>query len=353
MIIIFVGGALGARLEAWEFSSAHNATAFMNDIHRCLQTDVDYLPTNTTEALDHYQFLLNFTRPMRRTRRIPYRTCSGPFLEEEFIRRYLNRPLSFFSPFIPLFVPWFAHFKSVDAYYYPGFARQVTQQLRPDYLYLTIAESDFGLSGTQISYQPPPANILILSPSGQGHIAVPWLQCNHLAAKKTKTHFLSFCGNPRSSRTRKVILEAARSVFGRDMFEYRGDDWEGVSQESLFGFAPRGLAVGTYRTFELIRMETIPIVATDDLLWLPYYPGLDWTKFAILTTAAELPRAAARVRAMRPEEIEEMHAELHRVSVEFFQWDAFFKRFEAFLRGEGRSYFACSKATLTFDTPVS
>jgi hypothetical protein len=222
-------------------------------------------------------------------------------------------------------------------------------ELSPDYLYLIISESDYGIAGCANTPGSVPSNILILSASGMGHIAVPWLQCNFPPPAKlyhNATHFVSFCGNPRSSRERKLLLEIARSALGRDLFEYRGNDWANVSMNSQFSLAPAGIAVGTYRTTELIRLGVIPIIATEAVHWLPYYPALNWSRFAILTNPAEFPRAVARIRAMSEEERKEMQREVIEVGVKFFQWDGFFTHFEMFLRG-GRSYFTCSKESLT------
>jgi hypothetical protein len=159
-------------------------------------------------------------------------------------------------------------------------------------------------------------------------------------------YLLSFCGNSRASGERKHVLETARAVFRGDFVEYRGPEWREITQASIFGLAPRGIAVATYRTFELIRMETIPVVATDKVHWLPYFPVLNWSAFAVLTNVDELPRTANRLLGMKPVEIQEMRAALHNASLEFFQWDAFFHRLDLFFKG-GKSYFTCSPAQLT------
>jgi hypothetical protein len=244
-------------------------------------------------------------------------------------------------------VPWFALWKLHTYARYSSIVRGLFSRLRPDYVYLLVSESDFGVAGTQHHAGSVPSNVLILSSSGMGHVAVPWLQCEFPPPKHRKiTHFLTFCGNSRSSGERKRVLEMTRAVFHGDFFEYRGPEWKTVAQESLFALSPRGIAVATYRTYELIRMETIPVLASDEVHWLPYYPALDWSKFAIVTNVAELPRTANRLKAMTLRQIVEMRKRLHEVNNEFFQWDGFFGKLEMFFEG-GKSYFTCSKAFLT------
>jgi hypothetical protein len=93
-------------------------------------------------------------------------------------------------------------------------------------------------------------------------------------------------------------------------------------------------------------METIPVIATDVIHWLPYFPVLNWSAFAVITNVQELPRTANRLRAIGVWEIEEMRVALHNASEEFFQWNAFFHRLEQFFQG-GRSGFTCSNLRLT------
>jgi hypothetical protein len=248
-------------------------------------------------------------------------------------------------------MPWFALWKLHTYRKYSAIVRGLFSRLRPDYVYLLVSESDFGVAGAQHHPGHVPSNVLILSSSGMGHIAIPWLQCQFRPPKRrTTTHFLTFCGNPRSSGERKRVLEMTRAVFHGDFFEYRGPDWKTITQQSLFALSPRGIAVATYRTYELIRMETIPVLASDDVHWLPYYPALDWSKFAVVTNVAELPRTANRLKAMTLRQIVEMRKRLHEVSNEFFQWDGFFDKLEKFFQG-GKSYFTCSKAFLTDMSP--
>jgi len=244
-------------------------------------------------------------------------------------------------------MPWFALWKRMEYRKYKKVVQSLFAMLRPDYCYVLIAESDFGVSGTQHLPGAIPGNVLVLSPSGMGHVAVPWIQCEfHPPQTRTSKYFVSFCGNSRSSGERKRVLEMARAVFRADFLEYRGPEWKEISENSVFGFSPRGIAVGTYRTYELIRMETIPIVASDEIHWLPYYPALDWSKFAIVTNVHELPRTANRLKAMSAMEIAKMQRNLHEASMEFFQWDGFFEKLQLFFDG-GKSYFTCSKAFLT------
>jgi hypothetical protein len=197
-------------------------------------------------------------------------------------------------------MPWFALWKDLPFRKYRQIISKLFQLLQPNYLYILLSESDFGVSGGQHAPGKIPKNVFIFSPSGMGHVAIPWLQCEFHAPSNPRIfkYFLSFCGNSRASGERKHVLETARAVFHNDFIEYRGTNWKRITEESVFGFAPRGIAVATYRTFELIRLETIPVIATDEVHWLPYFPVLNWSQFSVLTNVQELPRTTNRLRSM-------------------------------------------------------
>ncbi|OHT01782.1 hypothetical protein TRFO_31255 [Tritrichomonas foetus] len=348
---------------------------FIDSIKKCLNNQINksYLPTNTADAEQHFSELNKEFSKYFDLKRPPYNTCSGPFLENEFIKRYKNKPLSYFSPFIPLFVPWFTIWK-VSEHTYSKITDIILSKLKPDYLYFVLSESDFGFTGHDMrKLDKTFPNIFVFSASGMGHVAIPWLQCNYKPPSKNhniklninlndlndqtnnyqlnknifnKEYFLSFCGNPRSSGERKETLQMTRSLLGPLFFEYRDDNWEEIVHKSLFVLSPRGIAVATYRTFEVIQMEAIPVIFTDHVHWLPYFPKLNWSKFSILTNVHEFPRTSLRLRFMRPFDIAEMKNELHRVNKEFFQWNGFFKQLDDFFSGK-EHYFSCSKAFLT------
>jgi hypothetical protein len=341
--------AANAILYPFELSSGGDRSTFIRGIVRCmnLSRNRTFLPTDTPSARAHYAILQKYTAQFQSVRRMASGDCGGPFLESEFIRRFSNRPLSSFGPFVPLFLPWYALWQRRPFPEYQRIVHGLFDLLIPDYVYILLTESDFGVSGDASYPGTVPENVFILSASGVGHVAVPWLRCDYSPPRRRSIkHLISFCGNPQSSVERKGVLDVARAVFHRDLFEYRGSDWKGVSESSVFGFAPRGTAVGTCRAFELIRMEVIPVIASDEMHWLPYFPVLNWSEFSVVTNIQEMPRTANKVRSIGPREIVEMRAGLHRVSVEFFQWDAFFRRLEMFFAGE-RSCFTCSKAVLT------
>ena len=335
----------------FEFTSKSNKDQFMREVKRCMEIgNRTYAPTNTAEAEAHFEELKNESAQYWKVYRHPYGGCHGPFMENEFIRRYKDRPLEYFEPFIPLFVPWLTILGSFPWQEFQRAIWTIVNMTRPEYLYLVVTESDFGFLGKTHEPLPPksPDNFFILSAGGMGHVAIPWNHCNVTAFEsRSDKYFLTFCGNPRSSGQRKDLMAITENVFGSDFHTCRTSKWRDTIAASRFCFSPRGIAVSTYRTFELLRLECIPVIATDRYHWLPYHPALNWSEFSIITDAGNIPRTYMKMKTMSESELAGMKEALHRANMEFFQWDGFFSHFDMFLNGTGRSYFTCSKAFLT------
>lgn len=336
-------------IDVFPISSKSNITYFMRDINKCMQNPLNtsYLPTNTKEAQKHFDEIHSFFESYSNYRRPKYFTCKGPFLENEFIQRFKSKPLSYFSPFIPLFFPWFGVYKNLLRVYGVHMSK-ILKLLKPEYLYFVLSESDFGFTGKNNFLQSLPSNVFVFSASGMGHVAIPWIQCKQKPLKQQKIeHFLSFSGNPRSCVDRKEILNVVRSVLGTDFYENRTKSWEDVFSKSKFVLSPRGIAVSTYRSYEILRMEVIPVIYTDYIHWLPYFPKLNWSRFSFLTNHQEFTRTAMKLKTLTDDEYNEMKKYLHVVSQKYFQWDGFFNQLDLFFNGGDHS-FTCSRAALTF-----
>ena len=219
------------KIDVFPISSKSHIDLFMKDINKCMQNpfNTTYLPTNTKDAQQHFDEIHKFLKTnYSNIRRPKYFTCQGPFLENEFIRRFQSKPLSYFSPFIPIFFPWFGVYKNLLRQY-PIHAQKILKLLKPNYLYFVLSESDFGFTGKINFLESVPKNVLVFSASGMGHVAIPWIQCKQKPLEQMEIeHFLSFSGNPRSCIERKEILSVVRSVFGPDFYENRTKAWEDV-----------------------------------------------------------------------------------------------------------------------------
>ena len=321
----------------FSFESDMNKTLLLSKIQECLNISNKNLKINSTLVKKHFKTLKRETKLFRKITRPNYNDCNGPFLEEEFIRRFKDEDLNFFGGIIPIFVQWFALYKTSPRNYLKN-VKNIFEKLNSKYIYMVISESDFGINGDGSNTIELPNNILIFSTSGKGHIAIPWIQCNINKRKKLNyEYYLTFCGNPLSSKQRKNSILIANSIFGNNFIIYRGNNWKDYYSNSTFGFSPRGISVGTYRTTELIRLHTIPLIITDNEHWLPYYPILNWSSFSILTTINELPNTYLKMKLMNNEDILKMQSNLAQISNKYFQWDGIFEQLKLFFTAQHTS----------------
>jgi hypothetical protein len=120
------------------------------------------------DAEEHYKTIMDRTVDYRKHPVHEYSGYSGPWIENIFINKFVDRPLYSFHGLIPLFIQW------IDAQILRGrhfdyiFA-ELNAVLRPDVLYLAISQGDVGLG--KIGMHHP--NILVLSAGGYGHCVLP------------------------------------------------------------------------------------------------------------------------------------------------------------------------------------
>lgn len=60
--------------------------------------------------------------------------------------------------------------------------------------------------------------------------------------------------------------------------------------QSKFCLAPRGYGRSSFRFFEAMLLDTVPVYVWDDNEWLPYKEILDYSTFAISISKKELPK---------------------------------------------------------------
>ena len=72
--------------------------------------------------------------------------------------------------------------------------------------------------------------------------------------------------------------------------ESLADSFINTTLDSKFCLAPRGFGRSSFRFFEAILLDTIPVYFWDDIEWLPYKDEIDYTKFAITIHAKDISK---------------------------------------------------------------
>jgi hypothetical protein len=201
------------------------------------------------DAQAHYEYLLSRTVDYRKAPVHEYAGYSGPWIENIFIEKFLERPLHTFRGLIPLYIQWIdsqilrgRHFDYIYA--------ELTEILRPNVLYLAISQGDVGLG--KIGMRHP--NILVLSAGGFGHIPLPLVK-GELAWQPQPASFdqdIAFFGTVRQA-TRPAMLQTIQTVareLGLTYKDGQGPTWQHDMSQTKFNLAPRGYGRSSFRFAE-------------------------------------------------------------------------------------------------------
>jgi hypothetical protein len=217
----------------------------------------------------HYYDLLERTAVFRNQPYHFYGGYEGPWIENHFIDKFIDKPLSYFNGLVPLFVQW------VDVMVAGGdwdkIVRLMREILRPDVLYFTVCQSDEGLK--EVAFQHP--NILTISAGGFGHIPIPLVKGEDAFENVPETFQFSviFCGNVKQ-HSRPEALENFKKSLIRHNQPYKistySPNWPQDLRATKFPLAPRGYGRSSFRYTEIIHSGRCPIYIYDDYPWIPY-----------------------------------------------------------------------------------
>ena len=240
-----------------------------------------------SDAEEHYAQLLEATKPFRTN--IPVHGAvgySGPWIENHFISKFLDKPLSYFRGLIPLFVQWVdihvvtfnetekAHpTMSIPFNTHATLPKTIMDLLRPDVLYVAVNQDDQGLG--RLTLNMP--NVFSFSAGGYGHIPLPLIK-GELPYQEPPSSGqwksdVGFFGNPRPRLSRHQLLaEVRRQTTEMGM---RGNfnpspAWEQEIGKTKLNLSPRGYGRTSYRLAEVVQIGRIPVYMYDDMRWLPY-----------------------------------------------------------------------------------
>jgi hypothetical protein len=119
------------------------------------------------------------------------------------------------------------------------------------------------------------------SSKSSNDIVVPFWTMNDISPIYLKKEvFACFFG----SLNHNTRLSLARSIQNKDGYIYGSNlsykDYRNALASSIFGLCPRGVGLSSYRFFECIHTNTIPVLFADSVV-LPYSEELDYSKLIV------------------------------------------------------------------------
>lgn len=120
----------------------------------------------------------------------------------------------------------------------------------------------------------------------QEYIPIPLLSDPHPGnPKEQRMNKVGFAGRNDTHPIRKVMCDKLQ---GQEGYKFAVNLSNGLSEafrdiiyDSVFGLAPRGYGPTSFRMYETMQMDAIPIYISD-VFWLPFADEIDWNKAAIL-----------------------------------------------------------------------
>jgi hypothetical protein len=197
--------------------------------------------------------------------------------------------------------------------------------LDKDKMYFTVVEHDDGIIVINV-----PNNVLVFGMGGTGHVPLPLLYENpemfEDLKRNTKTVFCSFVGSLTHPCREKMV-----DVMNKPDVVLITDEWSihitGEKQrlfleltcQSRFTLAPRGYGKTSFRMYEALRLNSIPVYIYDEQ-WLPYKEHLDWSKLVVLVHINDMDTLYNRLKRITNEQIIEMIDYYHSVE-HYFTYD--------------------------------
>ena len=112
---------------------------------------------------------------------------------------------------------------------------------------------------------------------------------------------------------RSGIYFNSRGTWSSSVAEKDAERFLEVTARSRFCLAPRGYGRSSFRFFEAMLLDVVPVYIWDDVEWLPYRNEMDYGRFSISIHVSELSSLYDRLTCIGEEEYGRMVEEMRRV----------------------------------------
>jgi hypothetical protein len=191
--------------------------------------------------------------------------------------------------------------------------QMLVDSLNKDIQHFAIVQHDDGVTHTRLQ------NTIVFGMGGVGHIPLPLTYENpELFAKfknTPKTIFCSFMG----SLTHPCRMASCRQLHNKPGIVLNVHGWTNqipeanqqkfieIMSKSRFTLAPRGYGKSSFRMYEALNLQSIPVYVYDQP-WLPYTEILDWKKMAVLIHVNDIPNMYETLQKITDQEVSDMLA---------------------------------------------
>jgi hypothetical protein len=182
------------------------------------------------------------------------------------------------------------------------FCSQLTEKY-PDEKFFTVVQYD---GGTLV----PIDNCTIFassgdfsSPLGKNSVykPIPLLCDPHWGSpKEVREYKVGYAGrdtHPLRVKANKVLSHIPQYKFATNLDHNRTEVFRDILYNSVFALSPRGFGPASFRMYEAIQMQCIPIYISDEF-WIPFADYIEWDKMCLLIKGDEIETIPERVDAL-------------------------------------------------------
>jgi len=138
--------------------------------------------------------------------------------------------------------------------------------------------------GTNSVYEPIP---LLCDP----HLGVP----NEI--REYKVGYVGKDTHPIRTKANQILSNIPQYKFVTNLTYNQTQVFRDVLYNSVFALSPRGFGPASFRMYEAIQMQCIPIYISDEF-WLPFTEYIEWDKMCLLIKEDEIETIPEKVDAL-------------------------------------------------------
>lgn len=182
------------------------------------------------------------------------------------------------------------------------FCNQLTEN-HPNEKFFTIVQYD---GGTLV----PIDNCTIFASSGKFsspigknsfYEPIPLLCDSHSGVpKKVREYKVGYAGrdtHPIRIKMNNTLSHLDQYKFAINFEHNRTEIFRDILYNSVFALSPRGFGPASFRMYEAIQMQCIPIYISDEF-WLPFSNYIEWDKMCLLITENEIETIPEKVDSL-------------------------------------------------------
>lgn len=252
-----------------------------------------------------------------------------PMIEERALKFFSNSKLKTDYIYLPIF--WTQYFIDKE---YGNNIKELKDYIQninlkyPKEKFFTIVQYDGGILSALNNSLIFAASGNFSSPMGinSNYVPIPLLSESRKTKKNNKYKYrASFVGNLSTHPIRLKMYKCMNSLneyYINESFRFlRSYRYASVLKKSLFALSPRGYGPASFRMYEAIDMEIIPIYISDEF-WLPYSDEINWEKICILIKPENIKDINdILTHKINSGEYIEMQKNLKRLKEKYFSWN--------------------------------